>query len=373
MFTTHAAPREALKGLTPFTCAPQIGDLVVAEVLELGQHIKLETRKGALLHLFPGDRIVGAFGNRYATDQYEGYIPKEVVEECDMLSIGGVFGIVASQHLKMNPPTRLGLHGSVCDHEGQPLNLRSFGLKPRSRFDAAKDAEVILVVGSSMNSGKTTTVGTLARALSSAGKRVAAAKVTGTAAGKDGRFFLSCGAHPVFDFTDAGFPSTYMLELDELMAIHHNLLGCLRAAQPEYILLEIADGIFQRETRMMLESEEFRRTIDHVFFSCADSLAAACGVQTLGEYGLPLRATTGAITQSELAIREAEEMTNFPCLNIERMVNGEVMELLRQAGSRYAESRVSVTPQVVPEELRRATGNLNGNSARQQRQYLGVA
>ncbi len=35
-----------------------------------------------------------------------------------------------------------------------------------------------------MNSGKTTTVGALARALHRAGMRVAAAKITGTAAGK---------------------------------------------------------------------------------------------------------------------------------------------------------------------------------------------
>ncbi|WP_366144874.1 hypothetical protein [uncultured Chloroflexus sp.] len=67
-----------------------------------------------------------------------------------------------------------------------------------------------------MNSGKTTTGGTLAQALSRAGCRVAVVKITGTAVGKDGRFFMSCGASPVFDFTTCGFLSTYMPSEAEL-------------------------------------------------------------------------------------------------------------------------------------------------------------
>ena len=83
-----------------------------------------------------------------------------------------------------------------------------------------------------MNSGKTTTAGTLARALSRANFSVAAGKITGTAAGKDARFFEACGARPVLDFTSAGYPSTYMLSLEELLGIYNSILGHLRAAIP---------------------------------------------------------------------------------------------------------------------------------------------
>lgn len=215
--------------------------------------------------------------------------------------------------------------GLVSDRDGRPINQRAFGLAPRG--DGGR-GEVILVVGSSMNSGKTTTVGTLARALSRAGLSVAAAKVTGTAAGKDGRFFESCGARPVLDFTSVGYPSTYMAGPEELLAIHRTLLSHLRAADPDYIVLEIADGIFQRETRMLLESDDFRDDIDHVFFAASDSLSAESGVRFVRDYGLPLRATAGSVTQSVLAAREAEEATGLPYLSVERIMDGALMEML---------------------------------------------
>lgn len=348
-FTTHRVPLSAMVGLAPINHKPQIGQLVVAEVLSLGQHIRIENRSGAVVNIFPGDQIVGAFGNRYATDQFEGYVPQQQVEECDMLSVGGVIGEVVSKHHVMNVPTRMRILGQVCDERGQPLSQQMFGLSPRSassQRSAGHCSEVILVVGASMNSGKTTTVGMLARALTRAGLRVAAAKVTGTAAGKDGRFFASCGANPVLDFTDAGYPSTYMLNFEELVNIYDTLLSHLRATQPDYILVEIADGIFQRETRMLLESEAFRRRVDHVLFAANDSLSAECGVRYLHELELPLRFTSGALTQSQLSIREAEEVTDVPCLSSDRMMAGEVVELLDLArdqhiGRSMAQSQVA--------------------------------
>ncbi|NJO83753.1 MAG: DUF1611 domain-containing protein [Blastochloris sp.] len=327
-FTTHVVPVSAMVGYVPIEQTPQIGDLVVARVLSLGKHSTIEMRNGAALNIFPGDLIVGAFGNRYATDQYEGYVPSEPTEYCDMLSVGGVIGKVASSHQTMGSPTKLQILGQVCDASGMPLNTQSFGLKPR--FTSHR-AEVILVVGATMNAGKTTTVGTIVRSLSKAGHRVAAVKVTGTAAGKDGRYFLGCGAKTVFDFTDVGYPSTYMLSLNELLSAHQTLLANLQASKPDYIVVEVADGIFQRETRMLLESDAFRTTIDHVFFAAGDSLAMEAGVRYLTENGWPLRGTAGVITQSPLLMREAEAATGMRCMNIEQMVSGGVVEALKGA------------------------------------------
>jgi len=333
--------------VVPRTHAPQIGDLVVAEVLQLGRHTTIETRSGVVLHLFPGDRIVGAFGNRYATDQYEGYLPQQPEDACDLLSVGGLCGEVVSRHDKMVDPTRLRLLGAVGGPDRQPLNLRTFALP---LCPGSGDGKLILVVGASMNAGKTTTVGTLARALRQAGRRVAAAKVTGTAAGKDGRYFISCGAHPVLDFTAAGYPSTYLLDLPELMRIHRTLVGHLQEQQPDYIIVELADGIFQRETRMLLDHEGFRAGVDHVFFAAGDSLAVECGVRCLRDYGLPVRATAGAITQSPLGMREAEAATGIPCLSIERMLAGEVLEILRDSRAAH--------PATAPSQGVEATGTI---------------
>jgi hypothetical protein len=233
--------------------------------------------------------------------------------------------MVASRHAGVRSPTRLRVLGLVGDERGRPVSQRDFGLK---RLGDEPTRGVILVVGASMSSGKTTLGGMLARALSRAGLRVAAAKLTGTAASKDPRFYVSCGASPVLDFVDAGYPSTYLLDPEELNQLQRVLLSQLRATRPDYIVLEVADGIFQRETAMLLRSAEFRAAVDHVFFAANDSLSAESGVRHLREYGLPLRAVSGVLTKAPLAIRESEAATGVPCLSPALLEEGAAFELM---------------------------------------------
>jgi hypothetical protein len=321
-YASRLVPEEVIAGYAWPKRPPRIGDLVAARVATVGRNTTLESRSGVTMYLFPDDVIVGVFGNRYATDQFEGYVPERPVEELDLMSVGGVVGEVASSHAKMAAPTGLHALGVLHDASGRPLNTTDWALRPLE--GGRRGSATILVVGSSMNAGKTTTAGTLTRALRRAGGRVAAAKITGTAAGKDGRYLASSGASAVLDFTDAGYPSTYLADLDELLSIHRVLLSHLRAADPTHIVLEAADGVVQRETRLLLESPEFQADIDHVFFAAGDPMAADSGVRLMRELGLPLRAVTGAVTQSELAMREAEEATGVPCLDSERILSGEL-------------------------------------------------
>ncbi len=323
--TTRQVPLDAMVGIVPLVGKPRVGQLVVAEVLKVGKNETLEDRTGLSGRIFAGDRIVGAFGNRYATHQFEGYVPGRPTSRCDLLSVGGVCGNVTSRHDGVKPPTRLRVLGLVSDQHGEVVSQCSFGLE-HLRDEPA--GEVILVVGASMDSGKTTVAGLLTRALSRAGLRVAAAKVTGTAASKDSRFYVSCGARPVLDFVDAGYPSTYLLDPDEISRVQQVLLSQLRATRPDYIVLEIADGILQRETRMLLADPAFRAQIDHVIFTAGDSLAVESGVRHLRELGLPLRAVSGLLTRSPLGMREAEEATGVPCLATADLEAGAAFELL---------------------------------------------
>lgn len=331
-FATQAVPMEAMSGIIGVPSRPRTGDLVLAEVISIGQYAKIENRSRSVLDLFTGDRFVGVFGNSYATDQFEGYVPEWGAKQCDMLSIGGVLGEVVSKHAAMKRPTRVKIHGAVCDQNGTALSTVSFGLKPpptgKSATVGKKIPEIILVVGSSMNAGQTTVCGTLARALRLAGYTVGLTKITGTAASKDRRFFKSCGAIRVLDFTDAGFPATYMLSLEELIGIYRVLIGELKRDEPDFIVVKIADGMFQRETKMLLEATEFINDIDHVFLAANDSLAAECGVWNLKNLGAPLRAVTGALTRSHLHIVEAEKATGLPCLSMAMILEGRALELI---------------------------------------------
>lgn len=325
-------PASEMVGVVPASGGIEVGDVALVRVVKVGKNKRLEAREGFTLDLFEGDYFVGVFGNRYATGQFEGYVPEGAAKECDMLSMGGVLGEVTSRHSGTPTLTKVEVIGLVTDGSGGKVNTRNYGVAKGysevSRPVATGGAEVILVVGSAMDSGKTTTAGTVARSLSRAGYRVASAKVTGTAAGKDARFFAANGAYPALDFVGAGYPSTYMIPREEVLGIYVSLVEELAATEPDYIVLEIADGIYQRETRMLLDSGEVHQSVDHVFFAAGDALAVGSGARAIREMGLPLRAASGAVAASDLGVRESEELSGVPCLSLDRILSEELGELL---------------------------------------------
>jgi hypothetical protein len=152
--------------------------------------------------------------------------------------------------------------------------------------------------------------------------------VTGTARSRDVRFFTNCGACLALDFTDAGYPSTYSLDDDALLGIYHCLIAHLRATNAEFLIVEISDGVLQRETRVLLEHPNVLNSVDHVFFAANDSVSAVCGARFLMDWSLPLRAITGTVTQSPLAIREVESVIGAPCWTDRRLMSPELDSLL---------------------------------------------
>jgi len=69
--------------------------------------------------------------------------------------------------------------------------------------------------------------------------------------------------------------------------------------------------------------------VDHVFFAANDSLGAESGTRRLWNAGWPLRAVTGTVTASPLAIREVEQEVDLPCLSIDAILNGQLFAVLR--------------------------------------------
>src|SRR5215218_2865145 len=76
--TRRVVDREAV-GLRSLDREPRLGDLVLARVVCVGAHDHVENTHGGAVKLYPGDVVAGAFGNRYATDYYEGYLPTGTV------------------------------------------------------------------------------------------------------------------------------------------------------------------------------------------------------------------------------------------------------------------------------------------------------
>ena len=215
----------------------------------------------------------------------------------------------------MSAPTEITPIGLLGSAEGRRSNLADWALG--APLSSAGRPPTIAVVGTCMNAGKTTTVANLIRGLVAGGRTVGAAKVTGTAAGGDTWLMLDAGASLALDFTDAGFPTTYQASPTEVEEIFETLTGHLAASGVDTVVLEIADGLFQRETEVLLGSPTFTGGVDAVLFAAGDALAATAGVDWLERRNVGVSAISGVLTSSPLAIRETELATGLPVLTIE--------------------------------------------------------
>ncbi|MBK7951017.1 MAG: DUF1611 domain-containing protein [Deltaproteobacteria bacterium] len=318
-YSTRRVPADAMRSLRN-DLAPSAGDLVLARVESVGQHKRLHTVDGGRKNLFAGDLVIVAYGDRYAPNQYEALVPSDL-RDCDLAAGGGIAGRVVARHEKMRGPTRLHPIGLVAsDPDGPPLNLGGFGLEPPTSRGPIR-VPVVAVVGTSMDAGKTTTSAHLVRGLRNAGQRVGYAKVTGTAAAGDPGLLRDAGAQLVLDFTDAGFASTYRLPSSTVVAIFEELVLHLVAAGADAIVIEVADGLLQRETEALLQSRTFRSRVNGVIFTAADSLGAVGGVQWLRDRKLPVAGLSGRLLTSPLQVREATTATRLPVYGLKDLLD----------------------------------------------------
>jgi hypothetical protein len=206
--------------------------------------------------------------------------------------------------------------------------------------------QVIGVLGTSMNSGKTTTVAAIVRGLTKAGLVVAAGKVTGTGAPGDPGLFRDSGASRVLDFTDFGCGSTYRLEHEQVRALLVSLIDELAADGPDVVVLEVADGLFQTETARLVADPVFKAQVDKVVFAAGEALGAVAGEMLLSLSGLAPVAISGMLTASPLAKREAADSLVVPVLDKDDLARATVVDLLVPGHAKPATPRSETSVRV---------------------------
>lgn len=312
---------------------PKDGDVALFEVLIIGKHTSIQSETKRITAIFEGDVIMAAFANRYATSQFEGYTPDTPTEVLDILGAGGAIGLVKSKNASLEDiePTKVRLIGYATGVDGNVINTKFYHTN-RIPFSGIvpNNAKLILSVGSSMDSGKTTSAAYLARGLKTTGKKVAFIKLTGTSFTKDKDFVYDCGADVVVDFTDGGYPSTYMCSKEEILDLYQTLLNMLEPENPDYIVMEIADGLLERETDFLLRDTAFMSTVHSMIFSCGDSLGVFYGLQLLEQFGVTPAVICGRFTMSPLLIQEVKAKIDIPTLDIDQLSNGEYVHLFDQ-------------------------------------------
>ncbi|MDQ4086516.1 MAG: hypothetical protein M3177_00650 [Pseudomonadota bacterium] len=308
-FTVRRVPIERMETLVSGAVRPRTGDLVLARVDRILSQSRLELTSGRKAALHAGDEIIIAYGDRYATDQLEARIPLDLAPT-NLVATGGVAAEMVSRTSGVRPPTHITPIGLIGDARGTPLNLLQFALKPIG--ERKPRPRIVAVLGTGMNSGKTTTNRYLIAGLSRAGLRPGAAKITGTGSGGDYWVMSDAGAYRVLDFTDAGYSSTYRISLQEVEAAAANLIDHLAEAGCGVILLEVADGLFQEQNAQLIRSGFFQSSVDGVFFAASDAMGAAAGIKELNSAGIPILGVSGRLTASELSVREAKQFLDVP-------------------------------------------------------------
>jgi len=286
------------------------GDLILAHVDRIGQHRRVQLPSGRPSLIFPGDAVVMACGARYAPDQFEG-LAEINPKGADLLAGGGCIGRMIARNSRIRPATRLMPAARLLDATGRAVNLADFAIPMRP---GAHLPPVIGVLGTSMNSGKTLATAQLVLGLRRAGFRVGALKATGTGAFGDTNEYSDSGAHYVGDFTDAGMVTTYREPLARLKSAAETLIAEAGAQGCDIAVMEVADGLLQRETAALIADPWFGRLISGLIFACGDAVAAAGGVAMLGRHGLRPDALTGMLSCSPMGIAEAAGATGLPVL-----------------------------------------------------------
>ena len=306
-FSARRIPRDLVAGLDADPTPARAGDLILGRVITVGQHGRIQLAVGRPSTLYAGDLIVMPCGARYAPDQFEG-VAEIDADGCDMLAGGGCLGRMIWRHDKMKAPTRVLPLGRLTDASGQVLTTSDFALPPATM---PSGITLIVVIGTSMNSGKTTATVALTHGLTRAGWAVAALKGTGTGSFGDVNDYADAGAAFVGDFTDAGMVTTYLEPMARVTAGIGALLAEAERKGATVAVMEIADGIFQKETAALLADPGFVARMAGCVFACGDAVAAAGGVASLATQGLRPLCLTGLLSCSPMASAEAEAMTSI--------------------------------------------------------------
>jgi len=316
-FSTRRVDHAQAHALDTDFATTRPGDLILGRLLSVGQHKRIQLSIGRPSTLYPGDLVVLPCGARYAPDQFEG-IAEIDPEGCDMLAGGGCLGRMLERNALIKTPTRIKPLGKIMNANGQTLNVADFALPHAA---GGVTLPVIAVLGAAMNSGKTTATVALSHGLTQAGFRVATIKATGTGAFGDYNDYVDTGAHFVADFTDAGMVTTYLEPLDRIKRGIDDLLWHGQRSGAGIAIMEVADGLFQKETAALIADETFRERVTGVVFACGDALAAAGGVAELARLGMKPVALTGMLSCSPMASAEAQMVTGVEVVTQDQLLD----------------------------------------------------
>jgi hypothetical protein len=170
---------------------------------------------------------------------------------------------------------------------------------------------VVLLVGTSMFAGKTTSAKVIVRLLKGEGLAVVGAKPTGAGRYRDILSMQDAGAQHIFDFVDAGLPSTVVPE-KEYRKILRRLLSRIAAADAEVLVAEVGASPLEPYNGAAA-IEEIGPNVRCTVLSASDPYAVT-GVTSA--FGTRPDLVTGLATSTSAGIELVEKLSGIKALNV---------------------------------------------------------
>lgn len=212
------------------------GDYVVGRVIDTGSdQLKVELTNGRMRSIMREDLIVGALGDRYATLEATGsWRDVEENGRMHLLTGAGLFGKCTSKSVHMSNLIEIEYVGHAV-RDDEVCKMDDFAIKsPYSKFEIP----VVLLVGTSMSAGKTTVARIIVNLMKRSGLNIVAGKLTGASRYRDILSLKDVGADQIFDFVDAGMPSSIYPREKFRKKLHH-LLSRINRAGADVAVIEL--------------------------------------------------------------------------------------------------------------------------------------
>lgn len=281
------------------------GDYVVGEIYSpTGKPPFIELPNGRMVEVLDGDLVIGALGFRCATLEAVGdwqHIGDD--GRMEALTEGGLFGKATSVSFMTDnlPPMVYKGHilrsdNKVCMDDFVP----DIEVKPYQ-------CPTVMMIGTSMSSGKTTTARVIIHELHKAGLKVVGAKFAGAGQYHDILLMQDAGAETSFDFVNVGLPSSvcdpelYRLRLQKLLTM-------ISDAKPDIVVAEAGASPFEPYNGSIV-LEEIKNQIACTVMCAADPYAVV-GVKE--SFGLHPDIISGIVSDTSAGIQLVEKLTGVP-------------------------------------------------------------
>lgn len=284
---------------TALSC--EMGTVLAAEILEdKTVYNELELPSGRMSKLKKGDIVAVALGQRRALKGFVGDLPETLYpnDVIHLLNMGGVAGVCTSANsTEVGDPMRIRILGGIT-RDGKQLNIKQktlFSPKPTM----TSTVPLIIVTGTSMDSGKTTVAIEIVKSLTRMGMKLAGTKLTGVGAMRDLYKMQDYGVYNAVSFVDAGITSTANIDNETMANVTRGALDYLSADNPDAIIIEFGDGLMGKYgVNAILQIPEIQNNV-RLHIGCAGDPIGAIGLaKGCADIGLPIDVISGPVTDN---------------------------------------------------------------------------